>query len=105
MARVTLIKVDPFSLGKLQGAVLAAAGILFGVIFATSAVLAALSNGRFWSGLVFAIAALFAVPLLYGILGFFTGYVGALIYNLAAKTLGGIRVVLEFEPGEEGVKG
>lgn len=95
--RVTITKIDPFSLGKLQAAVLAAAGVVFGLIFGIGSLLASFSEGRFWGGVVLAIAAVIAFPLIYGVLGFFSGYVGGLIYNLAANTIGGIKIALQFE--------
>ncbi|HEY9737142.1 MAG TPA: hypothetical protein V6D06_12700 [Trichocoleus sp.] len=101
MARkVTLTKIDSFSLGKLQAAVLAVAGIVFGLIFGIAGLLGSFSEGRFLGGLVLAIAATIGFPLAYGVLGFFSGYVGGLIYNLAANTIGGIKIALQFEDDE-----
>ncbi|MBD2259933.1 hypothetical protein [Pseudanabaena sp. FACHB-2040] len=95
--RVTLTKIDPFSLGKLQAAVLAAAGLLFGLIFGFSLFLSSVTEGQAVGGLLFAIAAVLAFPLVYGVLGFLSGYVGSLIYNLAAGSIGGIRLAVQFE--------
>jgi hypothetical protein len=98
MARkVILTKVDPFSLGKLQAAVLAAAGLLFGLVFGISLFLTSVTQAEAAGGFFFAIAAVLFMPLVYGVLGFLSGYVGGLIYNLAAGTLGGIRLAIQFE--------
>lgn len=95
--KVVLTKIDPLSLGKLQAAVLAAAGIVFGLIFGMGTLLASFSDGQFLAGLMLAIAAIVAFPLAYAVLGFLSGYVGGLIYNLAANTIGGIKIALQFE--------
>ena len=49
---------------------------------------AALGVGMFVVGIV-------CVPIIYGMIGFVIGALGALIYNLIAKWLGGIEIELE----------
>jgi hypothetical protein len=36
-----------------------------------------------------------ALPLIYGTLGFFSGAIGALLYNFCAKWMGGLELELE----------
>ena len=46
--------------------------------------------GRDWRGII----ALF-IPIVYGVMGFIAGAIGALIYNLMAKWVGGIQIELQ----------
>jgi hypothetical protein len=34
------------------------------------------------------------IPLFYGVIGYISGFIGALIYNLVAGTVGGIKVTV-----------
>ncbi|MBD0336887.1 MAG: hypothetical protein ICV62_15465 [Cyanobacteria bacterium Co-bin13] len=95
--RVILTKVDPFSLGRLLAAVLAVAGLLFGLIFGISLFLSSVTESQALRGVFFLIVSALAFPLIYGVLGLLLGYVGGLIYNLAAGTIGGIRLAVQFE--------
>ena len=45
--------------------------------------------------IVIGLVIMIAVPVFYGILGFIGGAIGALVYNLAAGVVGGVRVELE----------
>jgi len=55
---------------------------------AASAIPAAVGVGMFIAGIVF-------VPIIYGVIGFIIGVIGALLYNLVAKWVGGIEIELE----------
>ncbi|TYT27368.1 hypothetical protein FZO89_14485 [Luteimonas viscosa] len=93
-------KLDVLSVGKITGIIAAAFGLLagllmlvFGSLFAgilgsqgESGGLAALGGG---------IVGLIALPILYGIAGFIGGLIQAVIYNLAAGVIGGIRIETE----------
>jgi hypothetical protein len=90
-------KLDVLSVAKISGIIAAAIGLiaglfflLFGGIFAgllgsdgAGGGLLALGGGIF--GLIF-------FPILYGVFGFIGGLIQALIYNLAAGFVGGIRI-------------
>lgn len=77
--------IDPIAAGTLGGAFYALTGLLFGMLFALFAVGAQASSS-------FLLALL--MPLLYGIMGVIVGVLGALLYNLIASGIGGIRVSL-----------
>ena len=49
-------------------------------------------------GPVFAILMAIAAPIMYGLMGFVMGAIGALIYNLIAGWIGGIEMELEIAP-------
>jgi hypothetical protein len=90
-------KLDVLSVAKISGIIAAAVGLIAGLLFlvfggifagllgsegATGGLLA-LGGGIF--GLIF-------FPILYGIVGFIGGLIQAVIYNLAAGFVGGIRI-------------
>ena len=93
-------KLDVLSVGKITGIIAAAFGLLAGLIL--------LLFGGLFAGLAGAgsdagpLAALgggvlgaIALPILYGICGFVGGVIQALVYNLAAGAIGGIRIETE----------
>ena len=45
--------------------------------------------------IVIGLIIMIAVPIFYGILGFIGGVIGALVYNLAAGVVGGLKFELE----------
>jgi len=85
------------ALGLLFGLFYGLAGLLFGVIGASSSSGSSSGTGSTGAMEIFAIAGglgLFAIivfPLLYGAMGFICGMIGALMYNLAAKIIGGFK--------------
>ena len=46
-------------------------------------------------GIVFGLGFMIAVPIVYGLIGFVFGAIGALIYNLFAGMVGGIEIEVE----------
>lgn len=94
-------RIGVFSAGKVFGVLYALFGLIFGAIFALfyllgAAVGAANSQGSdtlVW--LVFGIGSVIFLPLFYGILGFVFGLIGALLYNLVARLIGGIEIEVE----------
>lgn len=87
-------EIDIMSAGTLNGAFGVCIGVIVGVIFALFNLLAVMM-GAGNAGIVMAIGALFVFPLIYGVLAFIGGLVGALIYNLVAGMAGGIRIKVE----------
>jgi hypothetical protein len=47
------------------------------------------------SSVVIGLLLMIGIPIFYGILGFISGAIGALIYNLAAGIIGGVKFELE----------
>jgi ABC-type Co2+ transport system permease subunit len=84
----TIKRISPVQLGKLLAAVYA----LFSVIFVPFLLIAVLTapEGRGLS-LVFCIV----MPIIYIVLGFIGGIIGAFIYNIAAGWVGGIEIEIE----------
>ena len=93
------------SAAKISGALYGAIGLIFGGIFAMFALLGAGFAGMAaeqgeavpaFMGPLFGVGAIVLFPLFYGTMGVVTGAVGAALYNLFARMVGG----LELEIGE-----
>lgn len=87
-------EIDIFSLGKVVAAVYAAFGLvswLFIPLFLLMPM-----NGGGEEALAKGITTFFMLgaPLLYGIFGFIGGLIAGLIYNIMARSVGGLRVTL-----------
>jgi hypothetical protein len=89
-------RISPLQLGKMLAILYGIIGLIaipFFLMFASlSAQLPAEQRGSFMA--MGAGAALFA-PILYAVMGFIIGVIGAFIYNLVAKWVGGIEVEVE----------
>ena len=93
------------SAAKISGALYGAMGLIFGGIFAIFALVGAGFAGMAaeqgeavpaFMGPLFGVGAIVLFPLFYGVMGVVTGAVGAALYNLFARMVGG----LELEIGE-----
>lgn len=102
---MTIIKrVDPVSLAKLQGIIMALVGLVGGLFFTlfgslAGALMSSLPEAEktVSTGGVLALGAgaIILLPIFYGITGFVGGLIGGLIYNLIAKWVGGVTLELE----------
>ena len=97
---VILKKIGVISLAKLYSVFMFAIGFFIGLSFSFISYLAKSSfvpgpppNMAVYSAIGF--WALLIFPVLYGIIGFIAGAIGALLYNLVAKSVGGLE--LEFD--------
>lgn len=86
------------SVAKFQGAMMALMGLLLGIMFAgMGSLLGGLiaqsgqNLGFMASGGWFLVLIL---PIIYGVMGFVMGAIGAFIYNIVAKIVGGIEIDL-----------
>lgn len=90
---VILKRIGVLSLAKVETVLMAFVGLIFGIYYATimasSGELAGLSGG-----LRFLIIIIIS-PIIYAIVGFIAGAVGAFLYNLVARWLGGIEIDFE----------
>lgn len=94
--RATLKRIDPTSLAKLQAVVGAALGLIVGALVSVGF----LAGGGTMASMgvmerAFGLAAIVAFPLVYGLVGFVAGAVGAVVYNAAAGRMGGISFEVE----------
>ncbi len=106
MAEMTIRRFSVFSVARIQGLLAFVIGLLIGVIYglafmifgAAISSLAPQGNNQAMGGVgsvVIGLIIMIAVPVFYGILGFIGGMIGALVYNLAAGVVGGVRFELE----------
>ncbi|HLO01400.1 MAG TPA: hypothetical protein VK208_23270 [Pyrinomonadaceae bacterium] len=106
MAEMTIRRFSVFSVAKIQGLLAFVIGLLIGVIYglffmlfgAFMSSLAPRSDSQAIGGVgsvVGGLIIMIAVPVLYAIIGFIGGAIGALVYNLAAGIVGGVRFELE----------
>lgn len=93
---VTLKRIDVVSVGVMMGIFSAILGLVAGGFFSLFAVIgAAAQNGNAIVGLAFGLGAVIIMPLIYGVMGFVAGAIGALLYNACASLMGGIKFDLE----------
>ena len=76
------------------------AGILYGLFFIIfGAAMTALGGNNNTAGgvstVVIGIAMMIGIPLMYGVLGFIIGAIGALVYNALSGIIGGVKFELE----------
>jgi hypothetical protein len=97
-------RISPLSLGKILGILFACLGLLFVPFFLLFAFIAPhLPHAGSSAGpdmshfpvLFFGAGMTLMLPIFYGILGFLQGVIGAAIYNLVARWIGGIEVEVE----------
>jgi len=106
MPEMTIKRVGVLSVAKLQGLLMAIIGLIIGVIYglvfmifgAAMASFAPQGEGQAIGGVgsvVIGLILMIAIPIFYGGMGFVGGAIGGLIYNAAARFVGGIRIELE----------
>jgi hypothetical protein len=106
MAEMTIRRFNVFSVARMQGFLAFVIGLLIGVIYgfafmifgAAISSLAPQGDSQTMGGvgaIVIGLAIMIAVPILYSIIGFIGGAIGALVYNLAAGVVGGLKFELE----------
>ncbi len=95
-----LRRIGPVSLAKILGIVYAILGLLFGGIITLLALAGvATTDGEEELGFMFGATAVIWFPLFYGAMGAISGAISALIYNLAAKWVGGVELELTPKDG------
>ncbi|HEY1802568.1 MAG TPA: hypothetical protein VGG46_16700 [Terriglobales bacterium] len=73
--------------------------LLFGLLGAMGAMASSEHSNPFAAlGVIGVILLSLFIPIVYGICGFIGGAIGALIYNLLAKWVGGIQIELQSQP-------
>lgn len=86
----------PVQLGLMLAALYGVCGLIFAPIFVAISTLGLKSTGQAPTGLMTAGLGVIAIfPLIYAVVGFIGGVVGAFIYNAVARWIGGIEVEVE----------
>ncbi len=95
---MTIKRIDPMSCAKISGAL----NVILGLIIGSFVALASLAGvGRSASGIgggfgmLFGVASIIILPIVYGVIGFVGSLIAAAIYNALARAVGG--VVIETE--------
>lgn len=87
-------RIGPVSVAKIAGVLYALMGFIFGAIIS----LISLVGGAFapedsgFGGMMFGAAAVIALPIFYGVLGFVMTLIAAALYNLVSGWIGGIEL-------------
>lgn len=87
----SISRVEPGQFALIMGATYALLGIFFAVLVFLFTSLIPASAGFAAMGRGFTVI---LFPIIYGIIGYVFGFIGALIYNLVAGTVGGIKVTV-----------
>jgi len=105
MSRLRVNKMGVLSVAKIQAVIGLVVGLIIGVIYAAIILIYTLVGASLvgndarlavgGGGIVFAIIALIGFPIMYTIIGFVGGAIGALVYNVCARMLGGIEMEVE----------
>ena len=90
MAKLKRIGVLFFA--NLQAIVMAVAGLIAGILYAFGGFFYELFTGTLNSGTALAFFALIGMPLSFAVCGFLAGAIGAVLYNLVVRWIGGIEM-------------
>jgi hypothetical protein len=92
-------RISPMSLAKIAGLTYALLGLLIGGIIALVAIAGASLAPRSGAeevpafvGAMFGVGAVIFAPIFYGLMGFLSGLIGAVIYNVVAGMIGGVEL-------------
>ena len=86
--------VAPLSVAKVAGVLYMVIGVMVGAIVALAALAGAFAGGEDTGliGSLMGVGAIVIFPLIYGCMGFVFTLIGAVLYNLVAGMVGGIRI-------------
>ncbi|ASC70759.1 uncharacterized protein XM38_017050 [Halomicronema hongdechloris C2206] len=100
LRKVTIRQVDIVSAGKIQAAILGAFALIIGVILGITVLITGFANERPGMAIIGFLGAVILLPLVYAFFGFVSGVIGALVYNLAANSVGGIQLEFKYDEGQ-----
>jgi hypothetical protein len=103
MAKMVIKRVGVFSVAKIYSIVMAGIGLIVGIPLGLIMIIfgaAIMAGGRDTAagggiGIGMGIFYMVGLPIMYGVIGFIFGAIGALIYNVAAGIIGGVEMELE----------
>ena len=105
MAEMTIRRFGVLSVAKMYGLLMFLFGLIFGVIYGLILIVfgAAMSASGLGSDaaaggigtVAMGVGMMIGLPLIYGVMGFIMGAIGALIYNAVAGIIGGVKFELE----------
>ncbi|WP_406659898.1 hypothetical protein V7O66_08585 [Methanolobus sp. ZRKC3] len=89
---VSVKRMGAMSLGKILGFMYAIFGLIIGAFISLFSIGNMMYGGFGAASMFFGIGAIIAFPVFYGIMGFISGLLMALFYNLIAGWVGGLEV-------------
>ena len=91
---VVLKKIGILSVAKVQAILMIVVGLVLGIFYAIVA--ASIDKTQYTSEPIVMLGwwSILIMPVFYGILGFILGAIGAWLYNIVAKKVGGIEIEL-----------
>ncbi len=92
-----LKRLGVFFFAKVLAVAMAVAGLICGILYSFGGFVYDLVTGNLSSGTALAFLALLGMPVMFAVSGFVAGAVGAVLYNLATRWLGGIEIDLDQE--------
>ena len=106
MAEMTIRRFGVLSVAKMYGFIMFIFGLIFGVLYGLSimifgaAMTAASGGGEAATAggvgtIVMGLGMMIGLPIIYGLMGFVMGAIGALVYNGLAGVVGGVKFELE----------
>lgn len=91
-----LKKIGVLSLGKISGVLYGIMGLMAGAMITLMSLLMGSTMGAAGLGAVlFGVGAIIALPIFYGVVGFISGIIAALIFNVATGYIGGLEIEVE----------
>jgi hypothetical protein len=91
--------VGVLSVAKIMGMIYACMGLIFAPFFLLIGLMgSAMGHQNSPLAGIFGIGFAVLMPVLYGVIGFVAGLIGALLYNLFARWVGGFELELELRP-------
>ena len=91
--------VGVLSVGKIMGMIYACMGLIFAPLFLLIGLMgSALGQQKSPVAGIFSVGFAVLMPVIYGVMGFIIGMIGALLYNLFAGWVGGFELELEARP-------
>ena len=97
-------RIDAMSLARISGVLYAAIGLVVGGIVAIFAMLGSAMGDSselgmgVMGGMFMGVGAVIFMPVFYGLMGFVGGLICALLYNVLARGMGGVRIDVESDP-------
>ena len=85
-------RVGPLSFAKVTAVLYALMGLIFGAIISLISLANVVPKEAGPMGMLFGAAAIVAIPIFYGVLGFIVSLIAAALYNLVAGWVGGIEL-------------
>ena len=92
---VTLKRLDVMSVAKIYAVIMAVCGLIYGIILAVVGAMLGSLAGSAAMATGFGLISIIGTPIMFGIIGFVAGAVGAFLYNVVAKRVGGIKLEVD----------